>query len=222
VRVLVTGGTRGIGAAVAAAFERDGAKVAVSSRSGGIRGDVSKGAERIVAAAAKKLGGLDVLVNCAGVSDPKAWTGDLDAVTPELWDRILKTDLWGTFSASRAAARRMTSGGAIVTVGSIPALVGDADGLVYSVAKAGVIGLTKSLAVSLAPRKIRVNCVAFGSIETGWADWLSPKEKKSYASAIPVGRFGRPEEAAEAVLFLAKNTYTTGQTLVLDGGETLA
>ena len=219
-RVLVTGGTRGIGAAVAAAFERKDATVAVSSRSGGIRGDISKDAERIVAAAARRLGGLDVLVNCAGVSDPKAWTGDLEAVTPELWDRILKTDLWGTFSAARAAARRMTSGGAIVTVGSIPALVGDADGLVYSVAKAGVIGLTKSLAVSLAPRKIRVNCVAFGSIETGWVDWLTPAQRKAYAAAVPLRRFGRPEEAAEAVLHLATNRWTTGQTLVLDGGET--
>lgn len=217
-KVLVTGGTRGIGAAVAAAFEAAGAAVAVSGRHGGIRGDVAKDAERIVARAAKRLGGLDVLVNCAGVSDPKAWTGDLDAVTPELWDRILKTDLWGTFACARAAARRMKEG-AIVNVGSIPALVGDADGLVYSVAKAGVIGLTKSLAVSLAPR-IRVNCVAFGSIETGWTSWLSPARRKSYAKAIPLQRFGRPEEAAEAVLHLATSRWTTGQTLVLDGGET--
>ncbi len=217
-RVLVTGGTRGIGAAVAAAFEAEGAKVAVSSRKGGIRGDVGKDAERIVATAADRLGGLDVLVNVAGLSDPKAWTGDLEAVTSDLWDRVLKTDLWGTFACARAAARIMKRG-AIVNVGSIPALVGDADGLIYSVAKAGVIGLTKSLAVSLAPR-IRVNCVAFGSIATGWVDWLSPAKRKSYAAAIPLRRFGRPEEAAEAVLHLAKNRWTTGQTLVLDGGET--
>lgn len=214
----MTGGTRGIGAAVAAAFEAERAKVVVSSRTGGIRGDVSKDAERIVAAAAKKLGGLDVLVNCAGVSDPRAWTDDLDAVTPEFWSRVLQTDLWGTFACSRAAARRMKSG-AIVNIGSIPALVGDADGLVYAVAKAGVIGLTKSLAVSLAPR-IRVNCVAFGSIETGWVDWLAPAKRKAYAAAIPLRRFGRREDAAEAVVYLAKNRWTTGQTLVLDGGET--
>jgi len=99
--------------------------------------------------------------------------------------------------------------------------VGDSDGLVYAAAKGGVLALTKMLAVKLAP-KVRVNCVAFGSIETGWADWLSPRQKIKYAAAIPLRRFGRPEEAAEAALFLAKNRWTTGQTLVLDGGETLA
>jgi len=220
-RVLVTGGTRGIGAAVARAFEAEGAKVVVSSRSSGLRGDVSLDAERIVARAAKSLGGLDVLVCCAGVADPKLWNLAPDAVTPELWDLAQKTDLWGTFACARAASKRMGRGGAIVTVASIPALVGDSDGLVYAVAKGGVVALTKMLAVKLAP-KIRVNCVAFGSIETGWTDWLSPRQKRKYAAAIPLGRFGRPEEAAEAALFLAKNAWTTGQTLVLDGGETLA
>ncbi|HEX7897890.1 MAG TPA: SDR family oxidoreductase [Planctomycetota bacterium] len=220
-KVLVTGGTRGIGAAVARAFEAEGAKVAVSSRSAGIRGDVAVDGDRIVAQAAKALGGLDVLVACAGVADPRLWNLAPDAITAELWDLAAKTDLWGTFACARAAAKRMSRGGAIVTVTSIPALVGDSDGLVYAAAKGGVLALTKMLAVKLAP-KIRVNCVAFGSIETGWADWLSPAQKKTYAAAIPVGRFGRPEEAAEAVVFLAKNTFTTGQTLVLDGGETLA
>jgi len=219
-RVLVTGGTRGIGAAVARAFEAAGAKVAVASRSGGTRGDVGRDAEFIVSAAARKLGGLDVLVNCAGVSDPRGWEVDPDGVTPELWGKVQQTDLWGSFACARAAARRMKRGGAIVNVGSIPALRGDADGLVYAVAKGGVIAMTKSLAVRWAPR-IRVNALALGSIETGWVAWLSPRRKAEYLKAIPLRRFGTPEEAAEAVLFLARNPWVTGQTLVLDGGETL-
>jgi 3-oxoacyl-[acyl-carrier protein] reductase len=219
---LVTGGTRGIGAAIAAAFRGAGATVVVASRGakgpGTLRGDVSKDAERIVGAVVRKHGRLDVLVNGAGVSDPKAWKARLDDVTPAMWDRILRTDLWGSFACARAAARAMGQGGKIINVASIPALVGDRDGLVYSVAKAGVIGLTKSLAVALAPR-IQVNAMAFGSIGTGWTDWLSPRERRAYARAIPLGRFGRPEEAAELALYLAGADWVTGQTLVLDGGE---
>jgi NAD(P)-dependent dehydrogenase (short-subunit alcohol dehydrogenase family) len=220
---LVTGGTRGLGAAIAARFREAGATVVVASRHakgpGTVRGDVSTDADRIVEAVVRRHGRLDVLVNNAGVSSPSAWTGDLEAVTPALWDRILRTDLWGTFACARAAARRMGEGGKILNVASIPALVGDRDGLVYAVAKAGVLGLTKALAVSLAPR-IQVNAMAFGSMETAWAYWLTPKRRREYRKAIPLGRFGRPEEAAELALFLAGNDWVTGQTYVLDGGET--
>jgi 3-oxoacyl-[acyl-carrier protein] reductase len=226
--VLVTGGSRGIGAAVARAFAAAGARVAVNSRKdpgalarelGGVavKGDVSRDAERIVAEAARKLGRLDVLVNNAGASVREAWTDDLDAVTPAVWERVIGTDLRGSFLASRAAARRIRKG-AIVNVASIPALIGEREGIVYSIAKAGVLGMTKSLAVLLAPR-IRVNAMAFGSIETGWVDWLAPAARKTYRAAIPLGRFGRPEEAAELALFLATNEWVTGQTYVLDGGE---
>jgi len=219
---LVTGGTRGIGAAIVRAFREAGATAVACSRSakgpGTVRGDVGKDAERIVGEVVRRHGRLDVLVNNAGVSDPAAWKAGLDAVTPAMWDRILRTDLWGTFACARAAARAMRKGGKILNVASIPALVGDRDGLVYSVAKAGVIGLTKSLAVLLAPR-IQVNAMAFGSIETGWVDWLAPRERRAYARAIPRGRFGKPEEAAELAVFLARSDWVTGQTLVLDGGE---
>ena len=220
---IVTGGSGGIGAAVVAAFRAAGLRtVVVSRRATGpdsAPGDVSREADAVVAEVLRVYGRLDVLVNAAGVSEPAAWTADLEAVTPELWDRVMRTDLWGTFACSRAAARAMREGGAIVNVGSIPGLVGDRDGLLYSVAKAGVIGLTKSLAVNLAPR-VRVNCIAFGSIATEWARWLDADKTREYLEAIPLRRFGRPDEAAEAALLLATNTYMTGQTLVLDGGET--
>ncbi len=228
---LVTGASRGIGAAIAHAFAEAGARVAVNYRAsrreaeavadacGGaaIRGDVSRDAERIVRETVRRFGRLDVLVNNAGVSDPRAWTDDLDAITDGLWDRVLGTDLRGAFRCARAAARVMRRG-KIINVASIPALVGEREGLVYSVAKAGVIGLTKSLAVLLAPR-IQVNCMALGSVRTGWAEWLSPARRREYEAAIPLGRFGRPEDAAELALFLAGNDYVTGQTVVLDGGE---
>lgn len=231
---LVTGGSRGIGAAISRAFAAAGYKVAVNYRSsradaeavavsvGGVavKGDVGRGADALVASVAKKLGRLDVLVNTAGVADPSAWTDDLEAVTDEMWDRILETDLGGTFRCCRAAARVMKKG-KIINVTSIPALTGEREAIVYSIAKAGVLGMTKSLAMMLAPR-IQVNCMAFGSIETGWAEWLSPAKRRSYASAIPVGRFGRPEEAAQLALFLAGNDWVTGQTYVLDGGESRA
>ncbi|MBI3854390.1 MAG: SDR family oxidoreductase [Planctomycetes bacterium] len=228
---LVTGGSRGVGAAIARAFAAAGARVAINYRRSraeaeasaasfdgvAIQGDVGRDAERLVGAVAKKFGRLDLLVNNAGHSDPAAWTDDLGAVTDELWDRVMETDLRGTFRCSRAAARVMKKG-KIINVTSIPALTGEREGIVYSIAKAGVLGMTKSLAMNLAPR-IQVNCMAFGSIETGWVKWLPPAMRRGYEAAIPVGRFGKPEEAAELALFLAGNDWVTGQTYVLDGGE---
>jgi 3-oxoacyl-[acyl-carrier protein] reductase len=228
---LVTGGSRGNGAAIARVFAAAGYRVAVNYRKsradaeavaktfGGVavRGDVGKDADALIAGVVRKLGRLDVLVNNAGASDRAAWTDDLDAVTDEMWDRILDTDLRGTFRCCRAAARVMKKG-KIINVTSIPALTGEREGIIYSIAKAGVLGMTKSLAMLLAPR-IQVNCMALGSIETGWVEWLPPALRKSYASAIPVGRFGRPEEVGALALFLAGNDWVTGQTYVLDGGE---
>jgi 3-oxoacyl-[acyl-carrier protein] reductase len=228
---LVTGASRGLGAAIARGLAAAGATVAVNYRvskrdaenvareCGGIavQGHVAGHADRIVASVVKRLGRLDVLVNNAGAADPKGWTDDLEKMTDDLWDHILETDLRGTFKCSRAAARVMKRG-KIINVGSIPALIGDRDGLVYATAKAGIVGMTKSLAVLLAPR-IQVNCMAFGSMETSWANWLSSSKRASYRSAIPLGRFGEPEEAAQLAVFLAGNDFVTGQTVVLDGGE---
>jgi NAD(P)-dependent dehydrogenase (short-subunit alcohol dehydrogenase family) len=230
-RALVTGGSRGVGAAVARALAAAGARVAVNYRVsrreaqavareiGGVavRGDVGRRGEAVVAEAARALGGLDLLVNNAGLADPRGWTDDLEKMSDDLWMRVLRADLLGAFKCSRAAARVLRRG-KIVNVASIPALVGDREGLVYAAAKAAVVGMTKSLAVLLAPR-IQVNCVAFGSLATSWVEWLPPARRAAYRRAIPLGRFGTPEEAAQAVLFLAENDWVTGQTLVLDGGE---
>ncbi len=229
--VLVTGGSRGIGAAIAKAFAEAGATVAINYRRsraeasavaasiGGaaIKGDVSLHAEKLVTEVVRRFGRLDVLVNNAGHSERAIWTDDLQAITRDMWDRVMGTDLRGSFECSRAAAKVMKKG-KIINVTSIPALTGEREGIVYSIAKAGVLGMTKSLAMLLAPR-IQVNCMALGSIETGWVPWLSPAMKRSYQGAIPVGRFGQPKEVAELALFLAGNDWVTGQTYVIDGGE---
>jgi len=228
---LVTGGSRGIGAAIARAFAADGATVAINYRRSraeasetaasfdgvAIKGDVGRHADKLVNEVVKRFGRLDILVNNAGHSERGAWTDDLEAVTDDMWDRVMETDLRGTFRCSRAAARVMEKG-KIINVASIPALTGEREGIVYSIAKAGVVGMTKSLAMMLAPR-IQVNCMAFGSIETGWVQWLKPAMRRSYEAAIPVGRFGKPAEVADVALFLAQNDWVTGQTVVLDGGE---
>src|SRR6185436_1060724 len=173
----------------------EAAEVAKSFGGIAVKGDVGRRADKLIDDVVRKLGRLDILVNNAGHSERAAWTDDLEAVTSDMWDRVLDTDLRGTFLCSRAAARVMKQG-KIINVTSIPALTWEREGIVYSIAKAGVLGMTKSLAMVLAPG-IQVNCMAFGSIETGWVQWLPAKMRKSYESAIPVARFGKPEEVGE-------------------------
>src|SRR3972149_8743068 len=205
---IVTGSGKGIGRAVALEFAKEGASVVVNyvrsesasqelvgeiekigSKAIAVRADVSKkeDAENLVKRAVSKFGRLDILVNNAGHSSKDAWFVKLDDVTDDLWYSILDTDLKGTLLCSRAAARVMQkqASGKIINVSSIPALVGDDRGLVYAVAKAGVLGLTKVRARMLAP-KIQVNAMVFGSIRTGWIDWLDKKELSEVISAIPV------------------------------------
>ena len=240
-RALVTGSSQGIGAEVARLFAREGATVAVNHRGGPphreavlssiegaggkafvVHADVSDSSsvDAMFEEVRRKMGGLDILVNAAGLADPKLWNLSLEDTTLEMWKRVFAVDTFGTFLCARGAVRLMKRGSSIVNVASIPALVGDTDGLIYASAKGAVVSMTRMLAKMLAP-KIRVNCMAFGSIETAWIEWLGREQRRSYVGAIPMGRFGKPSEAASLALFLAseESSFITGQVVSLDGGE---
>lgn len=242
-RALVTGSSRGIGAEIAKLFASEGATVVVNYRSS--RGDAESivqsikrrrgdafavgadisdpsGVSRMFSAVKERLGGLDVLVNNAGLSDSSIWNASISETTPDMWRRVFAVDSFGAFLCTQAALKLMKSGASIVNVASTPAIAGDLDGLVYASAKGSVVTMTKMLAKKLAPR-VRVNCMVFGSFKTTWVDWLDRRQAKKYRAAIPMRRFGRPQEAANLALFLAsdESSYITGQTVVIDGGEVL-
>ena len=238
--VLITGASRGIGAACARRFARDGWRVAVhyyksepealalaeELRAAGaeavpVRGDLSDPAQaaRAVEMAQAALGHLDALVCSAGVALPVQLLTD---TTDDQWRRVMGTDLDGVFFTLRAAIPGMVSRkrGAIVTVSSMWGVTGGSCEAPYSAAKAGVIGLTKALAKELGPSGIRVNCVAPGAIETDMTAFLTPEDRAALAGEAPLGRMGAPEEVAEAVRFLAgeEARFITGQVLRVDGG----
>ena len=238
--VLITGASRGIGAACARRFARDGWKVAVhyykseaealalaeELRAAGaeavpVRGDLSDPAQaaRAVETAQQALGHLDALVCNAGVALPVQLLTD---TTDDQWRRVMGTDLDGVFFTLRAAIPGMVSRkrGAIVTISSMWGVTGGSCEAPYSAAKAGVIGLTKALAKELGPSGIRVNCVAPGAIETDMTAFLTPEDRAALADEAPLGRMGTPEEVAEAVRFLAgeEARFITGQVLRVDGG----
>ena len=238
--VLITGASRGIGAACARRFARDGWKVAVhyykseaealalaeELRAAGaeavpVRGDLSDPAQaaRAVEGAQAALGHLDALVCNAGVALPVQLLTD---TTDDQWRRVMGTDLDGVFHTLRAAIPGMVSRkrGAIVTISSMWGVTGGSCEAPYSAAKAGVIGLTKALAKELGPSGIRVNCVAPGAIETDMTAFLTPEDRAALADEAPLGRMGTPEEVAEAVRFLAgeEARFITGQVLRVDGG----
>ena len=238
--VLITGASRGIGAACARRFARDGWKVAVhyykseaealalaeELRAAGaeavpVRGDLSDPAQaaRAVEGAQAALGHLDALVCNAGVALPVQLLTD---TTDDQWRRVMGTDLDGVFFTLRAAIPGMVSRkrGAIVTVSSMWGVTGGSCEAPYSAAKAGVIGLTKALAKELGPSGIRVNCVAPGAIETDMTAFLTPEDRAALAGEAPLGRMGTPEEVADAIRFLAgeEARFITGQVLRVDGG----
>lgn len=238
--VLITGASRGIGAACARRFARDGWRVAVhyyksepealalaeELRAAGneavpVRGDLSDSAQaaRAVEAAQAALGHLDALVCNAGVALPVQLLTD---TTDGQWRRVMGTDLDGVFHTLRAAIPDMVSrkAGAIVTISSMWGVTGGSCEVPYSAAKAGVIGLTKALAKELGPSGIRVNCVAPGAIRTDMTAFLTEEDRAALAGETPLGRMGDPEEVAEAVRFLAgeESRFITGQVLRVDGG----
>jgi len=235
-RVMITGGAQGIGAAMAARFIDEGARVAIldknpealagtaarlPSLATTIRADVSAAGE--VAAAFAEIdrlwGGLDVLVNNAGISIRHRF---LD-ITQEEWRRVVQTNLDGVFYVAREAARRMMSGngGVILNMGSTNGIMGYHHYADYNASKAGVIELTRSMALELAPQ-VRVNCVCPGYILTPMqAAEYTPEMLRAFQAKIPLDRLGKPEDVAALFAFLASDeaAFITGQTFVIDGGE---
>jgi 3-oxoacyl-[acyl-carrier protein] reductase len=234
--VLVTGGSRGIGRACAVAFGKAGATVVLSyagneaaaaeavalagPRARSIKLDVADTAACAAAVdeVVKGAGRLDVLVNNAGV----AIDGLAVRVKDDDWDRTLDTNLKGAFALCRAAARPMMKqrSGAIVNLTSVVGETGNVGQAAYAASKAGLIGLTKSLARELASRNIRVNAVSPGFIDTDMTSRLNEELKTKMTEAIPLGRLGSADEVARAVLFLAGDTasYVTGEVLKVNGG----
>jgi ketoreductase RED2 len=233
--VLVTGSSSGIGRAAAARFARDGASVVVnSSRSVTegeefartlpdavyVQGDVSveADAKKLVAAAVEAFGGLDVVVNNAGTTMRIPFP-DLDAVDDAVWQRILGVNLLGAWHVSRAAVPELRERhGAIVNVSSVAGLVAGGSSLPYAVSKAALNHLTRTLARALAP-DVRVNAVAPGLVETPWTKGWDAND--AIVARTPLGRAATPADVADAVFFLARTPFVTGQITVVDGGLTL-
>lgn len=236
---IVTGGSRGIGSAIVAAFLREGARVHYFSRTqaenhadfeslaavgGGAVAwtacDVTDMAsvDAAVDAVAAREGKIDVVVNNAGMTRDNL----VFRMTLEDWDAVLRTNLTSAFLVSRTAARHMIKkrSGSIVNISSVAGIAGNGGQTNYSASKAGLIGFTKSLARELSARKVRVNAVAPGYIETSMTHALPEDARSKLIASIPLGRTGTPEDVAKAVLFLASDlsSYVTGEILKVDGG----
>lgn len=232
---FVTGGTRGIGRAIARALHAAGARVAVAGRdraradaaaaelgerAAGVACDVAQAAqvEAAIAAAEQALGPIDILVNNAGLTRDNL----LLRLTDADWNAVLDANLKGAFHTTRAVIKGMMKrrAGRIVNITSIVGLTGNKGQANYAASKAGLIGFTKSVAKEYASRGILANCVAPGFIETDMTAALPDEARATLLQDIALGRLGRPEDVAGAVLFLASDLagYVTGQVLVVDGG----
>ena len=234
--VLVTGVSGGIGAAVARKFLAEGWRVAGMSRSPAetvtphfpresfayFSGDLGDAAARagLIALAKERFGAIHALVNVAGVA-PKV-RADLLDMTEESYDFVMDSNTKGTLFLTQLVANHMAQNrsGSIVNISSMWGLRGASCEVGYSATKAAVIGLTRSLAMELAPSHIRVNCVAPGVIHTDMVDKLGEETMESLREQTPLGRLGTPEDIAQAVSFLAGDSasFITGQVLTADGG----
>lgn len=237
---IVTGASQGLGRYMAVALAASGARVALVARNeaklqetanliaevGGqcevMAADVSQkeAIEAIVDKVAEDWGQLDILVNNAGITRDTL----MPAMTDEQWDDVINVNLRGTFLFTRAAAQRMMRKryGRIINISSVSGLIGNAGQTNYSASKAGVIGMTRSLAKELAKRKVTVNAVAPGFIESDMTEKLGETILAEVKKNIPAKRMGTPDDVSACVLFLASPAaaYVTGQVLTVDGGMT--
>lgn len=236
---LVTGGSRGIGRAIALKLAENGADVAINYAGNTaaaeevktaieqmgrkallVQGSVADtdGVQTIVNTVVKELGRLDILINNAGITRD----GLLMRMKEADWDDVMHTNLKGVYNCSKAVLRTMMKqrSGRIVNMASVVGEMGNAGQTNYAAAKAGVIGFTKSLAKEVASRGITVNAIAPGFIATDMTSVLTDNQKAEMARTIPLGRAGQPEDVANAVLFLVSEgaAYITGQVLNVDGG----
>ena len=233
-KILISGGSRGIGAATVRYFAERGDKVAFIYRNADedarklaeetnaftVKADVSDAQSAILAfrEATNLLGGIDVLVNCAGIAGFSLFTD----ISDEDWRRMLDTNLTSAFTLSREAAKVMVSqkSGRIINVGSVWGRMGASCEVHYSASKAGLRGLTQALAKELGPSGITVNCVEPGVIDTDMNSMLDENAMKELAEATPLCRIGKPEEVAAVIGFLASDeaSFITGACIPVDGG----
>jgi 3-oxoacyl-[acyl-carrier protein] reductase len=240
-KALITGASRGIGRAIAEAFAREGADLVLAATSAERVSDTAnacrdRGAKQVhpigldvkdsaacnatVKDAADKLGGLDIVVNNAGVTRDNL----LMRLSDEDYDTVLDTNLRGAFNVTRAAARPLMKSkhGRLINIASVVGIVGNAGQTNYAASKGGLIAFTKSVAKELSGRGVTANVIAPGFIETDMTANLDAKVKEEALKGIRLGRFGQPTDIANAAVFLAGDTgaYITAQVLVVDGGMT--
>ena len=236
---LVTGASRGIGRAIALRLAEEGAKVAINyagntARAEEVRNEIesrggeaflvqadisdSKAVEAMVSQVAERFGQIDILVNNAGITRD----GLLMRMKEEDFDAVIDTNLRGVFYCTKAVSKLMMKkrSGRIVNMASVVGLTGNAGQTNYAAAKAGVVGFSKSAARELASRRITVNAVAPGFIDTDMTAAMTDKAREATLANIPLKRMGRPEDVANAVLFLVSDqaSYITGQVVNVDGG----
>ncbi|WP_154853294.1 3-oxoacyl-[acyl-carrier-protein] reductase [Cyclobacterium xiamenense] len=237
-KALVTGASKGIGRAIAIRFAEEGADVAFTFLSSvekgeqlkkelaafgikakGFRSDASnyQAAEQLIADVVAEFGGLDILVNNAGITRDNL----LMRMSEENWDEVIGTNLKSCFNTVKAVTRTMmkAKAGSIINITSVVGIKGNAGQANYAASKAGIIGFTKSVALELGSRNIRCNAIAPGFIETEMTAVLDEKTVQGWRDGIPMKRGGKPEEVADACVFLGSDlsSYISGQTLQVNG-----
>lgn len=229
-RWIVTGGSKGIGKAIADRALSEGERVAVVSREPEglslsseypvtclvVAGDVTipSSIQNAIAEVQQHWGGVDVLVNNAGIH----LGGKIERLSTSDWQSVLETNLSGAFNTIRSVLPFLSQGGSIVNIGAVVGLRGFKGDVAYASAKAGLVGLTHALAIELADRSITVNVVLPGLTETGMVKALSESAKESLKSRVPLGRMASKEEIADVVWSVSRSTYMTGSIVPVDGG----